>query len=411
MSEYGYVKMPASVAENSRKTSIVGVGESDYFNDYQAQREKREGWQPKTQEELVKLAFDRALADSGLSTEDIDGLALSFTYGAPDPDDFAKELGISPRRSWLNGHIMAGPLPAAAGEILAGKHDVIALVYGVTPRSARRVFGGSSTHEPGQAGPSSYYYYHPWGFSSQAAHWALMATYYQNAHGATEADIGSGPIQVRKHASANPNAVMQTPLTMEQYLASRYIVRPLHLYDLCMVNDGAICLIISRADLAREITRSTENVPVDIAGWGESYVKRDKMDMLIRQRLRPVMQDAASQMFSMSGLTLDNVDHFEGYDAASFHLINQIEGYGFTAPGTGLEFCKDGQMTFGGRIPTNTGGGNMSGSYMHGWSQVVEVVRQLRHQAGPRQVEGAQVSLSTLTQTDASHPILFQRGT
>lgn len=406
MSEYGYVKMPASIPENSCKTSIVGIGETDYCKDYQAQREKKEGWIPATQQELARLAFERALVDSGLKASDIDGLALSFTYGAPDPDDFARELGISPRRSWLNGHIMAGPLPAACGEIISGTHDVIALVYGVTPRSAGRVFGGASTHAPGTRGPSSYYYYHPWGWSSQAAHWALMATYYQNIYGATEADIGSVPIQVRKHACADPNAVMQTPLTEEQYLDSRYIVRPLHLFDLCMVNDGAVCLIVSRADLARDLA----NVPVDIAGWAESYVKRDKMDMLIRQRLRPVMQDAAATVFAMAGLSLNDVNHFEGYDASSIHLVNQVEGYGFTEPGTGLEFCKSGQMTFGGRIPTNTSGGNMSGAYLHGWSQVAEVVRQLRRQAGPRQIEDAHVSLLALTQSDASHPILFTRG-
>jgi len=410
MSEFGFVKIPPSVPENSRKTSIIGIGESDYFKDYQAQREKKDGWQPATQEELAKLAFERALADSGLSKKDIDGLALSFTYGAPDPDTFAKELGLSPRKSWINGHIMAGPLPAACGEIIAGNNDIIALVYGVTPKTARRVFGGTATYASGQGGPTTYYYYHPWGWSSQAAHWALMTTYYQNLYGVSEAELGAVPIQIREHACANSNAVMQTPLSEEQYLNSRYIVRPLRLYDMCLVNDGAVCLIISRAELAREITRSSNNAPVDIVGWGESYIKNNKLDVMIKQNLRPIMQDAAAQVFAMSGLTIDDVDHFEAYDASSFHLVTQVEGYGFTAPGTGYQFCRDGQLTLGGRIPTNTAGGNMSGSYLHGWSQVAEVVRQLRHQAGDCQIKDAQVSLLALTQTDATHPILFERG-
>ncbi len=406
MSEYGFVKMPPSVPEQSRKASIVGIGETDYFSDYQAERQRSEGWEPPTQENLAQLAFERALADSGLNAKDIDGLALSFTYGAPDPDKFAKQLGLSPRKSWLNGHIMAGPLPAACGEITSGEHDIIALVYGVTPRSAGRLFGGSSTHVPGQGGPSSYFYYHPWGFSSQAAHWAMMATYYQNTYNASEADIGSVAVQIRQHAMADPNAVMQKALDIEGYLASRYIVRPLHLFDMCMVNDGAVCLILSRADLAQELAHT----PVDVAGWGESYVKSSKLDIMVRQRLRPIMQDAVSQAFAMSGLNIGDVQHFEGYDASSIHLINQIEGYGFTEAGTGLEFCKAGQLSNGGRVPTNTSGGNMSGSYMHGWSQIAEVVKQLRHEAGPRQIEGIEVSLSALTQTDAAHPILFQRG-
>lgn len=406
MSEYGYVKMPPATPENSRKASIIGIGETDYGKDYQAMRERKEGWKPLTRDELIKLAFDRALKDSGLEAKDIDGLAVSATFDPPDPDALAGHLGLAPRRAWKNGHIMAGPLPAVCGEIISGSHDIVAMVFCVTPRTARRVFGGAATHEPGQGGPSSYYYYHPWGWSSQAAHWAMIATYYQNQYGASEEDIGAVPIQIREHASANPNAVMQEPLSLEQYLKSRYIVRPLRLFDICLVNDGAVCLIVSRADLARGLA----NPPVDIAGWGESYVKRDKLDVMVRQRLRPVIQDAASQVFAMAGLSLDQVNHFEGYDPGSIHLINQVEGYGFTDPGTGLAFCKAGQMTLGGRIPTNTSGGNMSDSYMQGWSQIAEVVRQLRHQAGPRQIEGAEVSLSALTQSDATHPILFQRG-
>jgi acetyl-CoA acetyltransferase len=83
---------------------------------------------------------------------------------------------------------------------------------------------------------------------------------------------------------------------------------------------------------------------------------------------------------------------------------------GFTEPGTGLAFCQDGQMTIGGRIPTNTAGGNLSGSYMQGWSQVAEAVRQLRHQAGRFQVPGLQVSMTNLAQTDQSHPLVLTRG-
>jgi acetyl-CoA acetyltransferase len=199
---------------------------------------------------------------------------------------------------------------------------------------------------------------------------------------------------------------MQKPLTIEGYLASRYIVRPMHLFDMCLVNDGAVCLIVSRADRARDMPHA----PVLVAGWGESVLKQRKMQVMVRERLRPLMQDAGAQALAMAAMTLSDVQHFEGYDASTMHLVDQIEGYGFAAPGEGLEFCKAGEMTFGGRIPTNMGGGNLSGSYMHGWSQVAEVARQLRHEAGERQVEGVEVSMSSLAQTDAAHPIVFVRG-
>lgn len=405
MAEHGYVTMPPKTAECSRKVSVVGVGETDFHDDYRAERKREPGWEPPTTESLCKTAFERALADAGLKPEEIDGLAMSYTYGGPEPADMAKSLGIQPKEAWINGHIMAGPLPAACGEVISGNNDIVALIFCVASRSAGRKFGGM-TFAGGMGGPSSYYYYHPWGWSSQAAHWATMAAHYFNKYGKREEDLGVVPQQVRQHASVNPNAIMQKPFTIEEYLASRYIVKPMHLFDICLVNDGAVCLIISGADRARDCAKP----PVDVAGWGEAYIEKNKMKTMIEDRLRPQMQQTAAQVFGMAGLTIDDVGHFEGYDAGSIHLINQVEGFGFTDPGTGLDFCKDGQMTLGGRIPTNMSGGNMSQSYMQGWSQCVEAVRQLRHEAGPRQAQGVQASLTCLAQTDAVHPILFTRG-
>ena len=112
----------------------------------------------------------------------------------------------------------------------------------------------------------------------------------------------------------------------------------------------------------------------------------------------------------MAGLSLDDIGHFAGYDASSIHLVNQVEGIGFVPPGEGLAFCGDGGMDLGGRLPTNTDGGNLSGAYMQGWSQVVEAVRQLRGEAGARQVAGLGASMSVLAQTDQAHPMIFVKG-
>lgn len=86
-----------------------------------------------------------------------------------------------------------------------------------------------------------------------------------------------------------------------------------------------------------------------------------------------------------------------------------MEGFGFTEPGTGLDFCRDGQMAVDGRLPTNMAGGNLSNSYMQGWGHVAEVVRQLRGEA-PIQIPNARVSMSAVTQTDQAHPLIFERG-
>jgi hypothetical protein len=199
---------------------------------------------------------------------------------------------------------------------------------------------------------------------------------------------------------------MQAPLSIQDYLASRYIVRPLHLFDLCLVNDGGVCLIVRRADLARGLPQ----VPVLVAGWGESKIKSDKMHYLVREGLRPQMQDAGAQALDMAAMQLSDVQHFEGYDASTIHLISQLEGYGFVEPGGGLEFCKQGEMAAGGKLPVNAGGGMLSGSYMHGWGHVAEITHQLRHDAGARQIKGVETSMFSLAQTDQAHPVIFVRG-
>jgi acetyl-CoA acetyltransferase len=405
--------MPPSDPALSRKVSIVGIGETDYGADYQAERKRPEGWVPPTEESLLTTAFERALADAGLSREDIDGITCSFTYGGPPAEEVAKMLGVKARFAQANGNIMAGPLPVACAAIAEGKADCIAMVFAVASRSAGRLFGGM-THSTGGVpdpdgeggAPASYYYYHPWGWSSQAAHWAMIFAHYQWKYGVGEKDLYHVAAQVRRHAMAQDNAVMRKELTLDDYLASRYIVRPLHLFDICIVNDGAVCLIVRRADMARDL----RHVPVDVAGWGYSKIKQDKMHTMVREQLRPQLQAASKDAMAMAGVSLADIQHFEGYDASSFHLINQVEGIGFTAPGTGLSFCRDGQMTTGGRIPTNTSGGNLSQAYMQGWSQVAEAVRQLRHEAGQYQVPGISVSMTNLAQTDQTHPIVYVRG-
>jgi acetyl-CoA acetyltransferase len=322
-------------------------------------------------------------------------------------------MGVAPRFVEANGNIMAGPLPVACAAIAAGKADTIAMVFAVSPRNSGRVYGGktfaiANADDPDAGGgaPVTYYAFNPWGWTSQAAHWALMFSHYQFTYGVAEGDLFSVTYQVREHARAQDQAVMKSELTLEGYTSSRYIVRPLRIFDICIVNDGAVCLIVRRADMARDLPQ----VPADVAGWGHSKVKKDKLHTLFRERLRLQIREASDEALAMAGLSLDDVGHFEGYDASSFHLVNQIEGVGFTEPGTGLAFCKGGQMTVGGRIPTNTAGGNLSGSYMQGWSQVAEAVRQLRHQAGRFQVPGLQVSMTNLAQTDQSHPLVFTRG-
>jgi acetyl-CoA acetyltransferase len=405
MSENTMVKVPPPAREMSRVAAIVGVGETDYHLDYKAARAKAPGYELPTPERLAKTAFERALADSGLRREDIDGLSLSLIYGGPDAKSMARTLNLNPRHLIEDGGILAGPLQVVCADIAAGKCDTVAMVYAAASRAIGRQYGGN-TYQGGQ-GPASYYYYHPWGWSSQAAHWALMFQYYQATYGATEEDLGAVAVQLRQNAMANPNAVMQAPLSIQDYLSSRYIVRPLHLFDLCLVNDGAVCFIVRRADKARDLPHTA----VLVAGWGESKIRNNKLHYMVRERLRPQLQEAGGQALRMADRGLSDIQHFEAYDTSTIHLVSQLEGYGFTEPGAGLEYFKKRPGATGGKLHINASGGMLSEAYMHGWNHVAEITRQLRHEAGPRQIQGVETSMFSLTQTDQAHPIIFVRGT
>jgi acetyl-CoA acetyltransferase len=405
MSETSTRHVPAPARALSRRAAIVGVGETDYHLDYQAARARTPGYELPTPEGLASTAFERALADAGLQRADIDGLAVSFIYGGPNAQAMAELVGLRPRYLVENAGIMAGPLQVVCTDIAAGKCDTVVMIYAAASRAIGRQYGGR-TYDGGERTPPSYYYFHPWGWSSQAAHWAFIFSHYQATYGATEQDLGSVAMQLRRNALSNPNAVMQSPMSIDDYMNSRYIVRPLHLFDLCLVNDGAVCLIVSRADRARH----GPHTPVEVAGWGESKVVHHKLHYLVRERLRPQMQVAGLQALQMAGLQLSDIGHLEAYDPSTIHLVNQLEGYGFVAPGEGLEFCKSGGMAVGGQLPVNTNGGMLSGSYMHGWNLVAEVVRQLRHEAGRQQIAGLQASMFSLAQTDQVHPMVFTRG-
>ena len=407
MSEYGSVVMPPSTRELSRKAAIVGIGETDYKQDYMAARAKAPGYEPPTTESLTITAFERALADAGLKREDIDGLTVSFMYAGPSPAETAAFLGLKPRYQKVVAGIMAGPLPQVCAAIEAGECDTVVMVYAAASRAIGRKFGGVRADDnPDKGTPAGYYYYHPWGWSAPAAYWAMVWNRYRDAYGVTEADLGSVAMQFRKNAMANPDAIMQAPMTIEDYLASRYVVAPMHLFDMCLVNDGAVCLIVRRADLAKDMPHA----PVEVAGWGEAKIKTKKLEGIIRDRMRPQFQESARQALEMAGMDLKDIQHFEGYDSSSMHLINHLEGHGFVAPGEGLDFFKSGHAAVGGSLPINTAGGMLSGAYMHGWNHVVEVTRQLRHEAGARTVKDVQISMSSLAQTDQVHPLIFTRG-
>lgn len=394
----------------SRVAAITGVGETDYGLDFEAARGRGGDRQPADAQTLMAVAFDRALVDCGLRPDQVDGLIVSVDNEDEDVAGIAAALGIEPSYSAVGDTVtplgmagMKGVVPTAVESLAAERCDALAVLYSSRSQTSRKQFGGTTYRGDGR---HSYYYYHPWGWSSQAAHWALMFTYYQQTYGVPEVDLGQVALTLRAAATQNPNAIMRKPLTIEEYLEAPYIVRPLRRLDLCLPNDGAVCLILQRVDDASAGRRD----PVVIAGWADDSVTEQKMHHLVKDRLSTQMRNAGEAALEMAGLTLGDVGHFQGYDASTIHLVNQLEGYGFAKPGAGLHLWKEGRFELNGQLPVNTSGGMLSEAYMHGWNYFVEATRQLRGEAGSRQIPDIGVSMLAITTTDSAHPLILTRG-
>jgi acetyl-CoA acetyltransferase len=254
----------------------------------------------------------------------------------------------------------------------------------------------------------SYVYYAPWGMTSQGALYAMMFKRHQLLYGTTEEQLGAVSIAFRRHASLNPNAVMQTPISRDDYLNARYIVEPLRLFDYCLINDGGVALILRRSDMAAGLRQA----PVSISGFGWSELNAGATQL--RPRLldfyRPAHHAVVDQVYPMAGLTQKDVDVYATYDSFSVHLLFGLEGFGFCGEGEGGDFIQNGRIEIGGELPCNTSGGMLSESYMQSWNHQVELIRQLRGGLGARQVENAQVGQYVHDVAGKCLSIIYTRG-
>ena len=365
--------------------AIVGVGDTDYAADYRTARGEATAVGSGGGDSYVfaARAFRRALDDAGLEKSEIDGLCVG---GPLAHERLSEVLGLNPR--WSSGGDAPRSVIEAVQAINAGLCTTVACVYGNAQRSANVQYGGPQAM--GGGGILSYVYYAPWGLTSQGALYAMMFKRHQLVYGTSEEQLAAIPVALRKHATLNPNAIMQRPLSTEDYLRARYIVEPLRLFDYCLVNDGGVAIIVQRADLARE--RRQEPVLVSGFGWSELSVDATQLRPRIKDFYFPAHRDVVAQVYPMAGVTQNEIDVYATYDSFSVHLLFTLEGFGFCGEGESGDFIQDGRIEVGGALPCNTSGGMLSESYMQSWNQQVELVRQLRGGLGDRQVEGAEVA-------------------
>lgn len=226
-------------------------------------------------------------------------------------------------------------------------------------------------------------------FGAHAAY-AMAARRHMAQYGTTTEHLGAVAVSARRWAAGNPLAVAREPLTVEQHHASPWIVEPFRRLDCAFPVNGGVAVLVSAQPAAAELRRP----PIRIAGVGQGHranYRRAGADA----EIRTAAGIATQQALDMARIALSDVDVCELYDCFTYATIVTLEDFGFCPKGEGGAFVQDGNIDPGGTIPTNTGGGQLSGYYLQGMTPIAEAIIQLRGDGGDRQVPAADVALAT----------------
>lgn len=326
-----------------------------------------------TADELAVEALRITLAESGIAKDRIDGLITCKSFGGFGIDtEVGRLAGLNPAYSaTLDYGTCNFSLHLACAAIQAGLASVVAITYGTIQRSA----GNRFTAPLGKQDEASVY-----GFLNVAGPAGMAFRRHQKLHGTTEADLGEIAVSQRKYAASNPLAIFREPLTLQDYLAAPYLVEPLRRADLCMISDGGACLVVADADTARELT----DRPIYVRGIAQQTGLRDRQNA--DQWLRPWIERVAERIYPAADVERDAIDALYIQDPTSVWVMQMLEWYGFAEPGGVGEAFRNGDIGFGGRLPLNTNGGQLSEAYMWGFLHLCELVRQMRGEAGSRQL-------------------------
>lgn len=338
-----------------------------------------------------------AIADAGLTRDDIDGIC---TYpGRADNSPGMSPLGVGEVRNALGidtrwhaaipeGPAQFGPIMSAAMAVMTGQARHILCFRALTESSSQSAGRRASVPTGRNARLTGWFsWYLPMGAMS-ASNWAgWIATRYFHEFGMTREHLGMLATSQRENALKNPRALMQKPLTFEEYREARMISTPLCLYDCDVPIDGACAVIVSAGDAARDC----RNPPIEIEAMGAALTGKDTWDQ--RPDLTTMAShDAAADLWRRTDYKADDVDVFAVYDGFSIFVPLWMEAFGVCGHGEAKALIEEGAFRLGGRHPVNTGGGQLSAGRLHGFGHLHEACEQLWHRTGERQVPDARLA-------------------
>jgi acetyl-CoA acetyltransferase len=365
------------------KYAIAGIGATAYS--------KNSGRPVRS---LASEACLNAIKDAGLKPADIDGF-VSFNLNDSVPGiAVATELGIK------NAHycvdlLMGGNaanliILQAMAAIEAGLATNVLCFRAMNGRSGHRLGGAEKFEARGIT-----QYTAPFGWITYPQAMAMWARRHMITYGTTEEHFGAIATTFRENAMLNPRAMQRKSLSYDEYLASRFIVEPFRMLDICLETDGACAVLVTSAERAKDMKRP----PVLISGgaYGGGPVQGEDFFDAIRwpDHSHNCYKYIADDVWSRAGMGPSDIDVAQIYDCFTYSVIMALEGMGFCKEGEGGPFVTSGAIRRDGSLPLNTAGGLLSEGYIHGLNHVLEAVEQLRGDSGDRQIAGAETALTT----------------
>jgi len=366
----------------SENIAIAGIGEIELVNG-----KVRDGL---TVLQIQALVAKEALEDAGIEKDEVDGIFTAGMwhkpgYGVQPSAVISEYLGIQPSytdSTNIGGASFEAHVGHAAAAIKEGKCEVALIVYGSTQRSDRSRSSGMPPILTAQ-------YESTFGLPFPVGSYAMAANRYMHDYNVTSDSLAEVAVAAREWAKLNPRAMRREDLSIDDVLNSRMIADPLHQLDCCLVTDGAGAIVLVSAERAKRM----KNPPIWVLGHGESHSHwsiQAMPDLTVTSA-----KESAAAAFEMSGLTHDEIDVVQIYDSFTITVLITLESLGFCKAGEAADFIKSKGIRPGGAFPLNTNGGGLSYCHpgMYGIFLLIEAVRQLRDDAGDRQVKDAKTAL------------------
>ncbi len=355
----------------SGRASIAGLGATEFS--------KHSG---RTELRLAMEATLAALADAGIDPSEVDGFS-SYTVDKVPEYEIARLLGAKDIRFFSQvphgGGAACAPVLHAAMAVATGVAKTVVVYRAMNERSWYRFGSGSYGFASTPIFENvNYGWYMPFGFHTPAAWVGMFAQRYMHRYGATSEDFGRVAVAARDFAATNPAAFFHgKPITLEEHQASRWICEPLHLLDCCQESDGAVALVITSTERARDLKQK----PVVIKGAAQGVSDGQQvMTSYFRDDITglPEMGLVAQQLWAQSGLSAEDIQTAVIYDHFTPFVLPQLEEFGFVKRGEAKDFIRAGKHARGGSLPINTHGGQLGEAYIHGMNGIAEGVRQVR---------------------------------